>query len=93
MDLKESATEKKKARRDHSLEWEARPGDARNVDETRWRVEINVAGDRVTSARGFWKLPEAWQRGREQENALAITLAVLKIATLAGADRLCACGC
>ena len=84
MDLKESSTEIKKARRDHSLEWEARPGDPRNVDETRWRVEINVAGDRVVSARGFWKLPEAWQRGRERENALAITLAVLKIVTLAG---------
>ena len=83
MDLKESSTEQKKARRDYSLEWEARPGDPRNVDETRWRVEVNVAGDRVVSARGFWKLPEAWQRGREQQNALAIAIAVLKIGTLA----------
>ena len=84
MDLKESSAEKKKARRDHSLVWEARPGDPRNVDQTRWRVEVTVAGDRVTSARGFWKLPEAWQRGREQENALAIAIAVLKIAAIAG---------
>ena len=84
MDLKESSAEMKKARRDYSLEWEARPGDPRNVDQTRWRVEVNVSGDRVTSARGFWKLPEAWQRGREQENALAIAIAVLKIVTLAG---------
>ena len=83
MDLKESSTEQKKARRDYSLEWEARPGDPRNVGETRWRVEVNVAGDRVVSARGFWKLPEAWQRGREQQNALAIAIAVLKIGTLA----------
>ncbi len=83
MDLKESATEQKKARRDYSLEWEARPGDPRNVGETRWRVEVNVAGDRVVSARGFWKLPEAWQRGREQQDALAIAIAVLKIGTLA----------
>ena len=84
MDLKESAAEKKKARRDHSLVWEARPGDPRNVDQTHWRVEVRVSGDRVTSARGFWKLPEAWQRGREQENALAIIIAVLKIAVIAG---------
>src|SRR5260370_1091560 len=83
MDLKESSTEQKKARRDYSLEWEARPGDPRNVGETRWRVEVNVAGDRVVSARGFWKLPEAWQRGREQQNGLAIAIAVLKIGTLA----------
>jgi hypothetical protein len=84
MDLKESSAEKKKARRDHSLVWEARPGDPRNVDQTRWRVEVSVSGDRVTSARGFWKLPEAWQRGREQENALAIAITVLKIAAIAG---------
>jgi hypothetical protein len=44
---------------------------------------VRVSGDRVTSARGFWKLPEAWQRGREQENALAIIIAVLKIAVIA----------
>jgi hypothetical protein len=84
MDLKESSAEKKKARRDHALVWEARPGDARNVDQTRWRVQVTVAGDRVTSARAFWKLPEAWQRGRERENALAIAITVLKIATIAG---------
>jgi membrane protease YdiL (CAAX protease family) len=84
MDLKESSSEMKKSRRDHSLEWEAHPGDPRNVDQTRWRVEVDVSGDRVTSARGFWKLPESWERGREQESALAITLAVLKIVVLAG---------
>ncbi len=84
MDLKESSAEMKKARRDYSLEWEARPGDPRNVDQTRWRVEVNVSGDRVTSARGFWKLPEDWQRGRERENAIAIAISVLRIGTLAG---------
>ena len=83
MDLKESSAEKKKARRDHSLVWEARPGDPRNVDQTRWRVEVEVAGDQVTSARAFWKLPEAWQRGREQENALAIAITAIKIAAAA----------
>jgi membrane protease YdiL (CAAX protease family) len=84
MDLKDSSAEMKKARRDYSLEWEARPGDPRNVDQTRWRVEVNVSGDRVTSARGFWKLPEDWQRGRERENAIAITISVLRIVTFAG---------
>ena len=67
MDLKESSAEKKKARRDYSLEWEARPGDPRNVDETRWRVEVNVSGDRVTSARGFWKLPETGSAGANRK--------------------------
>jgi hypothetical protein len=84
MDLKESSAEKKKARGDHLLVWEARPGDPRNVDQTRWRVEATVSGDRVTAARGFWKLPEAWERGRERENALAIAIAVLKVVSMAG---------
>jgi hypothetical protein len=84
MDLKESSTEKKKARRDHLLVWEAGTGDARNVDQARWRVEVTVSGDCVTGARGFWKLPEVWERGRQQENALAIAIAVLKIGALAG---------
>jgi membrane protease YdiL (CAAX protease family) len=75
MDLKESSAEQKKARRDYSLVWEARPGDARNVDETRWRVAVSVSGDRVTAARGYWKLPEAWER---------IAIALLKIAAIAG---------
>ena len=43
-----------------------------------------MAGDRATAARGFWKLPEAWQRGRERENALAIAIAVMKIVAIAG---------
>ena len=84
MDLKESASEKKKARRDYSLEWEARPGDPRNVGETRWRVHIGITGDRVASARAFWKLPETYERAREQETALAIAIAVTRIVVFAG---------
>src|SRR6516225_1211804 len=76
MDLKESASEKKKARRDASFEWEARPGDPRNVDETKFRVAMGVSGDQVTSARVFWKTPEAFDRSRERSNAVSIAVAV-----------------
>ncbi len=84
MELKDSGSEKKKARRDHALQWEARPGDPRNVGETKWRVAVTVAGDRVTEGHGFWKLPEAYERTRGQQNAIAIAVAVAKIAALAG---------
>jgi hypothetical protein len=84
MELKESASERKKARRDYSLEWEARNGDPRNVDEARWRVHVGISGDQVDSARGFWKLPETYERAREQENALAIVITVAKIVAYAG---------
>jgi membrane protease YdiL (CAAX protease family) len=84
MELKESASEKKKARRDASFEWEAHAGDPRNVGETRFRVAIEVDGDRVTEARVYWKTPEAYDRVREQSNAISIAVAIAKIAAGAG---------
>ena len=80
MDLKENTSEKKKARRDHTLVWEARPGDARNVDEAHYRTEIEVDGDRVASWRSFWKIPEAYARSRERQNWMSISVAALRIA-------------
>src|SRR5262249_39547481 len=73
-------------RRDAGFEWEARAGDPRNVGETRFRVAIEVDGDRVTEARVYWKTPEAYDRVREQSNAISIAVAISKIA--AGPGRL-----
>lgn len=83
MDLKESSSEKKKARRDYTLLWEARPGDPRNVDQAHFRVQIGVAGDRVVSLGTMWKLPEAYQRDRSSRNLLSILLLALRIAVIA----------
>jgi membrane protease YdiL (CAAX protease family) len=83
-ELKESTSEKKKARRDYTLVWEARPGDPRNVDEARFRVRVTVAGDRVASFSSFWKVPEAFERVRERRSALSYALLVLRIAVSAG---------
>ncbi len=80
MDLKESSSEKLKARRDHTLVWEARPGDPRNVDEAHFRVTVDVAGDQVASLRSAWKIPEAYTRTRSRQNALSIALRSLRIA-------------
>ena len=82
MELKESTSEKKKARRDHTLVWEARAGDPRNLDEAHYRVEIQVAGDRVSAWRTFWKLPETYARSREQRNFISIAVTVLRIAII-----------
>jgi len=82
MELKESTSEKKKARRDHTLVWEARAGDPRNLDEAHYRVEIQVAGDRASSWRSFWKLPETYTRSREQSNFISIAVTVLRIAVI-----------
>ena len=85
MELKESGSEKKKARRDFTLVWEARSGDARNVEEAHYRLEIVVSGDRATSARAYWKLPEDWSRNRERTNAISIAMLALRIVAMAGA--------
>jgi membrane protease YdiL (CAAX protease family) len=84
MDLKVSDSEKQKARRDYTFQWEARLGDSRNVGETRWRVEVELSGDQITAGRTFWKVPETYLRERERTNALAIAILVAKIAGGAG---------
>jgi hypothetical protein len=83
MDLKDSSSEKKKARRDHTLVWEARAGDPRNVDDAHFRVQATVAGDRPASLGSFWKLPEAYERDRSSRNLLSIVLLALRIAVVA----------
>jgi membrane protease YdiL (CAAX protease family) len=85
MDLKESSSEKKKARRDYTLEWEARAGDPRNLDEGHYRVHIDVAGDRVSGLRSYWKIPETYERGRDRQNALSIAVMALRIGAIAAA--------
>jgi hypothetical protein len=80
MDLKEQSSEKKKARRDHTLEWEARAGDRRNLDEAHFRVAAEVDGDRVVALRTYWKIPEAYQRARSQQNAVSIPVTLAKLA-------------
>jgi membrane protease YdiL (CAAX protease family) len=83
MELKEVTSEKKKARTDWVLEWEARPGDPRNLDEAHYRVHIEVAGDRVSALRSYWKIPEAYERSRDRQNALSIMVMALRIGMIA----------
>jgi membrane protease YdiL (CAAX protease family) len=83
MDLKESTSEKKKARRDHTLEWEARTGDPRNLDDAHYRVVAEVDGDRVMEMRSYWKLPETYSRAREQQNFISIAVLTLRFGVLA----------
>jgi len=84
MDLKVSSSEKKKARRDSKFEWEARTGDPRNVDETKFRVAVSVSGDRVTAGRTYWYTPETFDRSRQRSTVVSILVVVLHIVTAAG---------
>ena len=84
MDLKESRSEKKPKRRDHTLVWEARAGDARNLAEAHFRVEAEVAGDRPAGLRAYWKLPEDYIRARDRQNFISIAAIALRFGLLAG---------
>jgi membrane protease YdiL (CAAX protease family) len=84
MDLKENTSEKKKSRRDHRLVWEARPGDARNLGEVRYRMQVQLAGDQPTGLGVFWKVPEDYTRARDRQNFLSISTATLRIGLIAG---------
>jgi membrane protease YdiL (CAAX protease family) len=83
MDLKESRSEKRKARRDYALVWEARAGDPRNVDEAHYRVQVSVDGDRVSALRAYWKIPEAFERNRDRQNLISIAVWSVRIAVIA----------
>jgi membrane protease YdiL (CAAX protease family) len=82
MDLKESRSEKKKARRDYTFVWEARAGDARNLADGRFRMEVEVAGDQASSLRSYWHLPEAFTRARSQQNFISIPVMMLRFGML-----------
>ncbi len=84
MDLKEHTSEKKKARRDHVLVWEARAGDPRNLGDVRYRVAIDVAGDRPSSGAAYWKVPEDYVRARTRQNFISISAIALRISVIAG---------
>ena len=83
LELKEASSEKLPNRRDHRFVFEAAEGDARNVDELRYRVRVNVAGDEPVSIYRFLKVPEDWRRARQERTTLKTALSGLLIVLIA----------
>jgi membrane protease YdiL (CAAX protease family) len=76
-DLQESESEKRKARQDYTLVWQAKPGDPRNVAGAYYWLEVNIAGDQVVGFTRTFKLPEEWIRHYESTRlANAILLGI-----------------
>jgi membrane protease YdiL (CAAX protease family) len=86
LELKESSSEKLPARRDHRFVFEAREHDPRNIDELRYRVRVDIAGDQPANILRLLKVPEAWQREREESNAFKTTLSALLVALVVAAS-------
>lgn len=84
MTVKVNSSEKQKARTDHAIEWEAPPGDPRNVGEAHYRIAVGVDGDQVTALRSHWDIPEAYQRFREGGTIGSYALTAIRILLAAG---------
>jgi len=64
--------------------WEAQPGDARSVDQAHLRMNVTVAGDRVTAVQFNWKRPEDFARERGQQNFVSLLETSMQIAVVSG---------
>ncbi len=80
--LKESSSQKKKNRQDHTFVWEAKEGDPRNVEEAKFRMQVVVQGDEVSRFGRFMKLPEQWERDRQKNTVISAIRTALIIAVL-----------
>ena len=84
--LQDSQVEKRKARSDYTLVWEARaeePESPRRVDGAHFRLQVDIAGDEVVGLSRFFKLPEEWVRERGATGLHNIVLTVVFITVLA----------
>ncbi len=63
-ELQNSEAKKRKSRQDYTLTWQAKSGDARNVGDEHYRLEVDIAGDQVVGFARHFKIPEEWERER-----------------------------
>lgn len=82
LELRESRAERRPARLDHTFVWEARAGDEANIGEGRDRYEVVVQGDEVGGYQRTFRVPEAWQRDRDEAGFLDGARLVLLTLTL-----------
>ena len=86
-ELQESKINRRKARTDYTLVWQAKPGGPQaymQVGEAYLRLEVEVAGDEVVGLARYFKLPEAWQRAQSAITLPNAVLAGLSMVMLAG---------
>lgn len=92
--LQSSEAQKRPAREDYTLVWQAKPGDLRNVGDAHYRLTVEIAGDHVVAFSRLFKLPETWVRKQESTRARDMVFPaaaiILGIALIAGAIGLLA---
>ncbi|NWG12337.1 MAG: CPBP family intramembrane metalloprotease [Acidobacteria bacterium] len=78
-ELKETKSEKPKARRDTDFTWEAKPGTRGAAGEARARAQVGIKGDKVGVWTRYFKVPEHWQRARERQNVYSLSVLGIRI--------------
>jgi hypothetical protein len=78
-ELQDSSSQQRKARKDYTLVWQAKPGDPRNVGEARYRLQVEIAGDQVIGFSRYFKLPEQWLREVEASRLINSILTGLRV--------------
>ncbi|MFA5031945.1 MAG: CPBP family glutamic-type intramembrane protease [bacterium] len=82
-ELKETIPEKRKARLDYNIIWEAKKG----IDKAKLRQKVTIQGNEVADYEQFMKIPEDWQREREKNTGFDIarkSIAILLFILLLG---------
>jgi membrane protease YdiL (CAAX protease family) len=73
-ELQNSEANKRQAREDYTLVWQAKPGDPRNVGDAHYRLEVDLAGDQVVGFSRSFKLPEEWERAERSTRLSNVVL-------------------
>ena len=76
-ELQNTVAQKRKAREDYTLVWQAKPGDPRNVGDALYRLHVEIAGDQVVSFSRSFKLPQEWERERRASNLINVFLSIV----------------
>ncbi len=76
--------QRRKAREDYTLVWQAKPGDPRNVGGARYRLVVQIAGDHATGFSRYLKLPEQWVRRQESRTLASSILLGIRLLLIAG---------
>ena len=83
--LKEYKDFARPQRLDHSFVYEAKDGDPRHVAEAKFRRDSRVDGNYISvSKRGWYKIPEAWERARNATTTLRAVRQGLTILAIIG---------
>jgi hypothetical protein len=84
MTLRTAELEKRKARTDADFVWEAPAGSPLNVDEVRYRVEVQTTGEKIAVFRSFFHIPEAELRSYQESTFASTLLLMARIVMIAG---------